>query len=114
MTNYANGSAFERKVARLLSDDGYLVIRAAGSHGEADLVAIKPGQILLVQCKTSGRLDPGEWNAFYSAADSVGAVPLLAHRPAPGQVVYWRLTGPKVVRGRAPYVTWTPDEAADA
>ena len=112
MTQYARGAVFERKVAALLTDDGYLVIRSAGSHGEADLVALKPGQVLLVQAKTSGRLDPGEWNAFHKAAEAVGALPLLAHRPAPGKVVYWRLTGPKVTRGKAPYVEWTPDEVA--
>jgi len=114
VTNYANGARFERKVAGLLRDDGYLVVRSAGSHGEPDLVALKPGQVVLVQCKTSGRLDPGEWNAFHEAAEAVGALPLLAHRPAPGKVVYWRLTGPKVTRGKAPYVEWTPDEVTSA
>ena len=110
MTNYANGTRFEHKVAADLRGDGYLVVRAAGSHGEADLVALKPGQVVLVQAKTSGRLDPGEWNSFHAAAEGVGAIPLLAHRPAPGQIVYWRLTGPKVTRGKAPYEVWTADE----
>lgn len=112
MTNYANGATFERKVAALLTTDGYLVMRSSGSHGEADLVALKQGQVLLVQCKSNGRLDPGDWNGLHEVAQRVGAVALLAHRPAPGKVVYWRLTGPKVTRGRAPYEEWTADEVA--
>jgi hypothetical protein len=57
-TNGARGASFERKVADLLESDGYLVIRAAGSHGAADLVALKLGQVLFVQCKLNGRCDP--------------------------------------------------------
>lgn len=110
MTQYARGAVFERKVAGLLADDGYLVVRAAGSHGHADLVALKAGQVVLVQCKTSGALPPGEWNPFYEAAERVGAVALLAHRPAPGKVEYRRLTGLKVPRKDAPYEVWTADE----
>lgn len=112
VTQYRRGAEFERKVAGLLTDDGYLVVRAAGSHGHADLVALKPGQVVLVQCKTSGALPPGEWNPFYEAAERVGAVALLAHRPSPGRVVYWRLTGPKVARKDPPYEAWTADEVA--
>ena len=59
--NYLRGRAHEYQVKKELEKDGWLVIRAAGSHGLFDLVAIKQpsnyishknGQILLIQCKT--------------------------------------------------------------
>lgn len=40
MANYHKGAADERRVRTLLEADGYMVIRAAGSLGAADLVAI--------------------------------------------------------------------------
>ncbi len=54
MTNprYLAGANFERKVKKQLEAEGCLVIRSAGSKGVADLVAIKEGRNVLVQCKT--------------------------------------------------------------
>jgi Holliday junction resolvase len=112
-TNGARGASFERKVADLLESDGYLVIRAAGSHGAADLVALKLGQVLFVQCKLNGRCDPSEWNEFFRLAAQVGALPLIAYRPGRQGVAYRLLTGPKDVAGkRSPAVSWSPDEVA--
>lgn len=42
--NYIAGRSFEYKTKRLLEEGGYLVIRAAGSHGPYDLMAIHPGE----------------------------------------------------------------------
>lgn len=116
MNQYRRGSDFERKVAEHLTTNGYLVVRAAGSHGHADLVALKPGQVLLVQCKLTGAsaVRPGEWNGFYAAAVGVGAVPLIAWRPARGQIGFLRMTATKTgVQGvRPPCVPWVADEIA--
>lgn len=112
-TNKARGTAFERKVAAELERDGYLLIRAAGSHGAADLVALKPGQVLFVQVKLggAGQCAPAEWNEFYRLATSVGALPILAYRPGRQGVAYWLVTGPKDRPTKTPpAVAWTPDE----
>lgn len=60
MTNYRNGADLERAAKHLLEDNGYFVVKAAGSKGPADLVAIKPGETLIVQCKLDGYLRPAE------------------------------------------------------
>jgi Holliday junction resolvase len=114
-SNGQRGRTFERTVARALTADGYLVIRAAGSRGAGDLVAVKPGQILLVQCKLGGAgdLGPAEWNAFRAVAESAGALPILAYRPGLRGLAYWRLTGVKDgPRKTPPAQPWTPDEMA--
>ena len=57
MTNYERGVIIERRAQAELEAQGYLVIRAAGSKGPADLVAIGAG-VRLIQCKrTAG--NPG-------------------------------------------------------
>lgn len=64
MTNYARGAEFERRIKRHLETNGYAVIRSAGSHSLIDLIALKPGQTLLVQCKIHGHLGPADRTAL--------------------------------------------------
>jgi Holliday junction resolvase len=110
--NYRRGAEFERRVADALRLDGYLVYRSAGSHGEADLVALKAGEVLLVQCKLAGPggVRPAEWNVLFNVARHAGAVALIAHKPLRGKIAYARLIGPKLRRGRCPAQDWTPDQ----
>ena len=66
MSNYRRGRAKEYRTAEKLREEGWTVLRTAGSHGEFDLIAIKTADYLtskgavpmglmrLVQCK-SGR-----------------------------------------------------------
>lgn len=54
MTNYHRGAYFERRVQRYYEKLGYLVIRSAGSHSPIDLVALKAGEVKLIQCKVNG------------------------------------------------------------
>jgi Holliday junction resolvase len=50
MTRYHKGRRFEYQVKRWLEDKGYLVLRTAGSHGFADLIAIgKKGEVIFYQ-----------------------------------------------------------------
>lgn len=42
--NYANGASAERRIKRELEARGAFVVRAAGSHGCADLVALWPSR----------------------------------------------------------------------
>ena len=59
--HYKVGYALERDVKIALEQDGYTVFRSAGSHSQADLIAIKPElyadeciegtAVTLIQCK---------------------------------------------------------------
>lgn len=96
MTNYARGASFERLVKKDLEDAGYLVIRAAGSHGIMDLVAFKakwpePGSIWFIQAKTNGKMSPAEREKLYETAFSRNAWAVRAWRPARGVIQYDRL-----------------------
>jgi Holliday junction resolvase len=112
-TNYRRGAAFEREVAARLAEDGYRVLRAAGSHGKADLVALKPRQVVLVQCKLTGPggVGPAEWNALWELASYVDALAVIAHKPLRGHIAYLRLIGPKQrPTRRPPAQPWMPDQ----
>lgn len=51
--NYIAGRNKEYKVKRDLEKQGYIVLRTAGSHGFADLIAVDRmrRKILFIQCK---------------------------------------------------------------
>jgi len=49
--SYVKGRRFENYVREKLERKGYLVVRSAGSKGLFDLVALKKGEILLIQCR---------------------------------------------------------------
>lgn len=53
MTKVNKGIRYEYQIKDLLTDEGYYVIRSAGSHGLFDLIAINVSEkkILLIQCK---------------------------------------------------------------
>lgn len=95
MTRYEAGRRFEWRVRDELTDDGYAVIRSAGSKTKVDLVAIKPGQWLLVQCKRDGRIGPAERSKLLSLASMCAALPVVAALDGgrPAQVTYRLLTG---------------------
>lgn len=116
MSHYAAGTRFEHKVRDHLIANGYEIMRAAGSKGSTkiDLIAIKPGELLLIQCKRTGLIGPAEWNRVFEVAGWVGAVPLVAANGPRGRgVVFERLLAPKVLRSRVrPSQLWVADEIA--
>lgn len=118
MSAYGRGRKFEWDVRDHLADNGYSVIRAAGSKGDAkvDLIALKPGQILFVQAKTSARIDPAEWDRLVEVASWVGALPIVASKAGRGLGIrYERLLGPKVPRARTqPVEPFVVDEIGEA
>ena len=110
-TNYTRGATFERKVARNLEEWGYVTVRSAGSHSPADVIAMRYGIIVSVQCKLNGRVDPDEWNEFWEFCLLAGAKPIVAAPQADGRktgIIYRRLTSRKDGRGRQPWESWTP------
>jgi Holliday junction resolvase len=96
--SYKQGRGFEWKVRNDLEENGYAVVRAAGSKGKTkiDLIALKPGQALFIQAKRDGTLPPGEWDRLVDVASWVGAIPILAVNGPHGRgVVYTLLLGRK-------------------
>jgi Holliday junction resolvase len=74
-------NAFESKIARIFKEKGYYTVVSAGSRGVADVVAIRPNEILLIQCKNNGRLSFDEKQRLKQTASTVNAKGLLAtHR----------------------------------
>lgn len=122
MSNYGLGTDFERRCFAALAKDGYFVVRSAGSHGIADLVALKPGQILLVQCKRDGEILREEWNELVKLAQRMDpragtrghrvVVPLLAYMPSARGIAYRELLHQLEHRERRRHAwrRWTPDE----
>ena len=53
MTNYSKGRKKEYEIMHQLEREGWTVLRTAGSHGFADLIAInkKERKIRFIQCK---------------------------------------------------------------
>ena len=51
MTNYISGRRLEYKAKEELEKNKYVVIRASGSHGVFDLIAIRHDIIRLIQIK---------------------------------------------------------------
>jgi Holliday junction resolvase len=86
-SNRRRGDYFERQTRAALEAVGWFVVRTAGSLGVADLVALQADfRPLLVSCKISGRIDPGEREALITAAEMAGARPIVASRPRGGWV----------------------------
>ena len=49
-SNYSRGANFERRVKKHLEGRGFFVLRTAGSHSPVDLLAMRQGEIHLIQC----------------------------------------------------------------
>ena len=81
VSRYRQGYRFELRVKADMESRGWWVIRAAGSHGSADLVCLKAGEpSLLLQCKANSMSHKREGIALAALAESMGAEALLALR----------------------------------
>jgi len=88
------GIAFERDTRRALEHAGYFVVRAAGSHGPADLVALRRDHVpYLVSCKLDGYLTPDERLGLLETAFIAGGWPILAAKEKRGRVSLYALHG---------------------
>jgi Holliday junction resolvase len=92
MSAGSRGSARERQVMAKLRADGWVVYRAAGSHGNADLVALRADmRPMLVQVKASQQgayehFGPEDRAALIFEAVKAGADAMLCHWPARGEL----------------------------
>lgn len=74
--NYLRSRARENQLKKSLEKDGYYTVRAAGSHGLADVIAIKPAtcgdashyEVRFLQVKVSEKLR--EAKTIYKVEDS--------------------------------------------
>jgi hypothetical protein len=98
-TNYARGRALEHKVARELRARGFMVVRSAGSHGLADLVALAPSSTTLIQCKLGPRgMSTAEIEELVGKAAQLICTAYLVWKRSPRQPVeYVLLAGPATI-----------------
>jgi hypothetical protein len=109
MSGYSEGRRVEWTVVADLQNNGYETIRAASSKGLADVVAIKEGQVLLVNCKRTIMPGPAERKDLLRIAAMLPGVgvPLVALHPFRLPLVYRLLTGP----GPKDWAPWLIDFA---
>jgi Holliday junction resolvase len=83
----SRGIQRERDLRRLLEAEGWWTCRAAGSFGDADVVALKQGEIpRMIECKSTARgpfahFGPADRDELISAAAKAGAIPWLVWWP---------------------------------
>ena len=113
MSGYSDGRKLEYAAAAILLTDGYWVIRAAGSKGLADIVALKRGENVFVQCKRSGTMGPDERRSLVALAELIGGVAVCARWAKQGRaartVEFRQLTGP----GPKDWRPWTANHALE-
>jgi Holliday junction resolvase len=101
MGNRQRGDYLERQARSALVSYGWFVVRAAGSHGPADLVALRRGKTpLAVSVKLDGRLRPYERDELLWLADLAGVVPVVASRKRRGWVLLESLSRDGTTRHR--------------
>lgn len=88
----SRGHDRERAIRRHLERDGWWTTRAAGSLGDADVVALKAGATpMLIEAKSTAggpyeRFGPAGRAALLAAADRAGAEAWLAWWPPRGEL----------------------------
>lgn len=78
---YQKGVTFEHQVKKHFENDGWFVVRSAGSHSPADLVCIKRGDLpTVVQCRLRGNLSADEERELSGLKEKYGCNVILAYR----------------------------------
>lgn len=94
---YIQGRGFEYRVRNYLTAQGWVVFRSAGSHSPADLIAIRPRTVWLVQCKGGkASISRADKEELMLLAEELEVTPVLVTR-LDGQHNY-RLIVEKLVR----------------
>ena len=127
-SGYRDGADLERAVKHYLEDNGYsLVIKSGGSKGKVDVIGLKRGETVLVQCKRGGdtpipleewqqgrgaaAMSPADRIALRRLAADIIAVPLFCRWVKDGRAArepgFTELTSMGPAGNRA----WTPDHA---
>ena len=64
MSAYSRGAQFERRTRKFLEAQGWTVFRSAGSKSPADLICLRMGEVLLVQCQLDSYFPPAKREQF--------------------------------------------------
>jgi hypothetical protein len=84
---YAIGRKFEKKIRQIFEAKGYFVYESPLSRSPADMVAIKEGEILLIQAKfNSNYIKQKELEKLKTISQSINAKPILALHKGQGAV----------------------------
>lgn len=75
--SYVKGRRFEWQVRSMLESRRWIVIRAARSK-PVDLIAVKNGSILMIECKYDSWISEAEKSRLCILAEEAGAKPVLA------------------------------------
>lgn len=94
-TMYRLGRSVEYAVRDDFIKNGYYALRSPRSGGPADIIAIKKGLVVFIQCKRSMNCRVGEWNKIYDLAVSVDGIALIGGRPTGRGLIYWLIIGRK-------------------
>ena len=76
---YRRGYTFERRVRAHLEKDGWFVVRQ-GKSAFPDLICLKKGKVMLVECKVDGYLRPEERRKLSETSTKTGAESVIASR----------------------------------
>ena len=80
-TNYQKGRQFEYRVKKDIESQGYYVIRSPASRGPFDLLCIKEGRVVAIQCKIQkDSFSKKQKEVFIIKAKEIGAIPMFAYR----------------------------------
>ena len=77
--SYSRGRRFEWIVRSMFGSRGWVTVRAARSK-PVDLIALKDGRILLIECKYNASMSRERRDYLMELARKAGARPLLATR----------------------------------
>ena len=75
--SYSSGRRFEWSVRSILESHGWVTVRAARSK-PVDLIALKDGKILLIECKYNTRISSERIDYLKKLSGRAGARPLIA------------------------------------
>ena len=110
MSGYEDGRRVEWAVVHDLQANGYETTRAASSKGVADVIAIKAGQVLLVNVKRTtppGPAERAELLRIVAMIPDVGYA-IVALKPKGKPLSYRRQMGIQPHH----WISWTPVEVA--
>ena len=106
-TKYRTGRYFEYVIRDLFKSHNYFALRSPQSRSPLDIIAIKHGIVIMVQCKRGGYCSPDEWNKLYKLAMSCGSTPLIAFRSGKSKIELKKITGPKTgQKTRQPWIDY--------
>ncbi|MBA4019151.1 MAG: hypothetical protein C0483_18450 [Pirellula sp.] len=94
---YRRGRSFEYEVRRLLINREYVCMMSPRSEGPADLLAVKNGDILLIQCKCYGTLKKKERVQLIELARQAKGRAIVASKET-GSPTFWEFRPDKFYR----------------